>query len=288
MLAKDPVAAQETPPDIWTYTDAFWAKGLVAAAARHAPHDLPRRLDYLDRVVQAIRRGRFQMDERVPLSEAALAAQPDDFGPRMILLGACPLLRAVGHPERAAFGAEFLDHVPAKHLDASSGLLRNVPGRTECNVGHAIELAGFAFADGTLVGAARAGRLARLLSASFRAGFDGRGIAVAVDAATGEVTAPLRSWWSLPETIRAAALADAATGDAEALRIWEAADVAFFAHYWRAETGVAVQMLGPDGPVDHVPATPDPDPGYHTGLSLLAAARAADHLREEADANGRR
>ena len=26
-----------------------------------------------------------------------------------------------------------------------------------------------------------------------------------------------------------------------------------------------------DGPADFVPATPDLDPGYHTGLSLLAA-----------------
>ena len=33
-----------------------------------------------------------------------------------------------------------------------------------------------------------------------------------------------------------------------------------------------------DGPIDHVPATPDLDPGYHTGLSLLAAIEVADAL----------
>jgi len=33
-----------------------------------------------------------------------------------------------------------------------------------------------------------------------------------------------------------------------------------------------------DGPVDFIPATPDLDPGYHTGLSLLAAITVADAL----------
>lgn len=280
VVAAEPVTVQERPADIWTYTDAFWAKGLVAAAARHAPEDLPRHVAYLARVVDAIRRGRFQMDERVPLSDDALCAQPADFGPRMILLGACPLLRRIGRPEAAAFGAEFLAHVLDRHLDPRTGLLANVPGGRECNPGHAIELVGFAFEDGTLA-RPHADRLLRLLAASFRAGFGGTGIALSVDAATGETLNPLRPWWSLPETIRAAALAHAATRDPEALRIWEEADAAFFAHYWRPGTGLAIQTRGPDGPVDHVPATPDLDPGYHTGLSLLAAARAAQHMTKE-------
>jgi hypothetical protein len=33
-----------------------------------------------------------------------------------------------------------------------------------------------------------------------------------------------------------------------------------------------------EGPIDYVPATPDLDPGYHTGLSLLAAIEVADAL----------
>ena len=71
-------------------------------------------------------------------------------------------------------------------------------------------------------------------------------------------------WWSLPETIRAAALVFRATGDARAAGIWARADAAFFGRYWRAGHGIAYQTLGPDGPVDFTPATPDLDPGYHT------------------------
>jgi mannose/cellobiose epimerase-like protein (N-acyl-D-glucosamine 2-epimerase family) len=199
----------------------------------------------------------------------------------MILLGACPLLRRIGRPDAAAFGAGFLAHVLDRHLDPQSGLLANAPGGRAANPGHAIEMIGFAFEDGTLARGETAQRLVRLLAASFRAGFDGTGIALSVDAATGETLTPLRPWWSLPEAIRAAALAHAETGDPEALAVWEAADAAFFAHYWRPGTGLAIQTRGPDGPVDHVPATPDLDPGYHTGLSLLAAARAAEHLTRE-------
>jgi len=35
-----------------------------------------------------------------------------------------------------------------------------------------------------------------------------------------------------------------------------------------------------DGPVDIVPTTPDLDPGYHTGLSLLVALQMAERQSE--------
>ena len=42
------------------------------------------------------------MDEKAEIGPAALAAQPDDFGPRMILLGAAGLLHRIGRPQAAA------------------------------------------------------------------------------------------------------------------------------------------------------------------------------------------
>ena len=87
---------------------------------------------------------------------------------------------------------------------------------------------------------------------------------------------PWCPWWSLPEAIRAAALGYERTGSLEMRRVWSEAHEAFFGEFWRAEPPIAYQTLTAKGPVDQVPATPDLDPGYHTGLSLLAAIEVAD------------
>lgn len=268
--------AQDRPEDIFTYSDAFIAKGLVAAAARHAPQDLPHHLAYLDAVIAAIEDGRFQMDENRPLSPEAARGQPDDFGPRMILLGAAGLISRIGLPACAGFAERFIDHVLARHRDPASGLLANVPGEDVCNVGHAIEFVGFALEHvGRSAPAELAATLQDVLMASFRHGFVGPGIALAVSMASGRQLSPYCPWWSLPEAIRAAAQCHALSGSPEALSIWRDAHEAFFTRYWRQAPPIAYQTLTADGPVDYVPATPDLDPAYHTGLSLLGAIRAA-------------
>ena len=276
---EGPLAPQICGGDVYTYSDAFFAKGLICGAARYAPADLPRHLDALERVIDAIGEERFQMAEKVPLTPAAAAAEPADFGPRMILLGAAGTLRRLGQAGATAYADGFIAHILSHHLDQGSGLLRNTPGQDDCNVGHAIEFVGFALdhlgKDGdrqTL------NTLERILFASFDHGFAPPGIRLTVSARTGDPVSPFCPWWSLPETIRAAALAFEATGSADAFRIWRAADARFWAAYWRGTPPVAYQCLTPEGPVDYVPATPCLDPGYHTGLSLLAAARVAERL----------
>ncbi|HTM79374.1 MAG TPA: hypothetical protein VL133_17305, partial [Devosia sp.] len=97
------VQTQTKPAEIYTYADAFVAKGLVTGAARYAPADVPRHLNYLAAVIAAIEDNRFQMDERVPLAAATAASQPADFGPRMILLGAAGPLMRLGLGEHTAF-----------------------------------------------------------------------------------------------------------------------------------------------------------------------------------------
>jgi len=273
------ICMQQAAADIYTYSDAFVAKGLVAAASRFGSDALADHLGYFDAVIAAIEDKRFQMDERQPLSTANLQRQADDFGPRMILLGGAGMLKRLGHVEHAGFADRFIAHILDRHLDADSGLLRNVPGEDSCNVGHAIEFVGFALdyldetADPGLVRT-----LENILLASFKAGFKGLGIALTVSIATGQAQSPYCPWWSLPETIRAAALAHIRTDSMESLAIWKTAHAAFFEHYWRGTPPIAYQTLTTDGPVDFVPATPDLDPGYHTGLSLLAAIQAADRL----------
>jgi hypothetical protein len=278
--ATGAVHRQANPSAIFTYSDAFVAKGLVAAAARYAPSNLARHLAYFDAVIAAIDEGRFQMDERTPLGEEALAVQPADFGPRMILLGAAGMFTRLGLSVHTAFADRFISHVLDHHLDAGSGLLRNIPGEDACNVGHGIEFVGFALdylardADPALVA-----KLERVLIASFRAGFADRGISLAVSVKDGKPLSPYQPWWSLPETVRSAALCYVRTSNPETLKIWQQADAAFFSHYWRGVPPIAYQTMTGEGPVDFVPATPDLDPAYHTGLSLLAAIHAADALR---------
>jgi mannose/cellobiose epimerase-like protein (N-acyl-D-glucosamine 2-epimerase family) len=219
------------------------------------------------------------MGEETPPSPATIAAEPDDFGPHMILLGAAGLLARIGQADRGAYADRFIAHVLDRHFDPASGLLRNVPGEDACNVGHAIEFVGFALdhlpadADAGLVAT-----LETILLASVRHGLKGPGIVLAVSAATGRPLSPYCPWWSLPETMRSAALAFERTGSGAALDVWKAAHRAFFVAYWRGAPPIAYQCRTTDGPVDYVPATPDLDPGYHTGLSLLAAIGVADRM----------
>jgi mannose/cellobiose epimerase-like protein (N-acyl-D-glucosamine 2-epimerase family) len=272
-------APQDTHADIHTYSDAFAAKGLLAFAARHRPQDAGRHLDHLARTIDAIEQGRFQIDERRLLCQEALACQPDDLGPRMILLGAASLVAAATGRHNTGYAIGFIEHVLSQHLDGPTSLLRNVPGGDACNVGHGIEFVGFVLdhlrsdIDPDLLRT-----LERILEASFAAGFRGPGLVLSVSVGTGAVLAPHCPWWSLPETIRAAALLHRLTGSDASLAIWRQADAAFFGRYWRGNPPIAYQTMTADGPVDVIPATPDLDPCYHTGLSLLAASRAAAEL----------
>lgn len=262
--------------DLFTYADIFFAKGLLAGAARYCPADLPRHLRFFHQIRRAIAEQRFQMDEQAEISPAAIAAEPDDHGPRMILLGAAGLLRRLGLTQEASWADALITEV-LTHWQDENGLLRNVPGLDALNAGHGIEFIGFAFDHiGATGDAALKHNLAAALIALFDHAFRAPGIPLAVSAQTGALLAPWFPWWPLPETIRAAALALAAGAPqaSELARIQATADAAFFRHYWRGALGFAYQGRTTDGPVDYVPATPDLDPGYHTGLSLLAAQTA--------------
>lgn len=270
---------QTRPADIYSFSDTFAAKGLVAGAARYAPAELPRQLEALAKVIAAIEDDRFQIDEKVPLGRAMLEAEAADFGPRMIMLSAGALLTGIGRRDLTGFAERFIGHVVDNYFDPASGLLRNVPGEDRCNVGHGIEFVGFALdylepdADPELSRV-----LETILVSSFDKGFVGPGVRLVVSAATGAPISPYCPWWSLPETIRSAALCHERSHSADSLRVWQKADEVFFRDYWRAGTGIAYQCLTDDGPIDYVPATPDLDPGYHTGLSLLAAIRMVGRL----------
>lgn len=270
-------APQQRELGLRTYSDVFFAKGLIAAAARYAPEDLPRHLTLLDDIVEAIEERHFVISEAGHIDDDALAAQAEDYGPRMIVLGAAGLLNRLGLREQGGFARRFIDHVLEQHFDGESGLLANTPGGALCNIGHGIEFAGFVLEAlrGT-ISDALAAAMCRIVAAAFRAGFSGPGLCLTVDLQRLEPVSPQCPWWPLPETIRAAALAYEQTGSADMRQIWQTAHDAFFTHFWRTDPPIAYQTLTAQGPVDFVPATPDLDPAYHTGLSLLAAIEVTD------------
>jgi hypothetical protein len=268
---------QQREPDIATYSDLFCVKGLIAAATRFAPENIPEHLSSLQVIIDAIERDRFLIRESGNITEAALLAQQPDFGPRMIAMGAAALLHQLGLANQDSFSDRFIEHILDHHLDDHSGLLSNEPGGELCNVGHGIEFAGFALdTHKETLNNELATRLGDIISDSFQAGFNGIGIYTSVNLKTMNAVNSVCPWWSLPETIRAASLAYEMTGNPVLLDTWKTAHSAFFSHYWREDPPIAYQTLTTEGPVDIAPATTDLDPGYHTGLSFLGAMQMAE------------
>lgn len=281
--ANDRPTPQAGAGDAFTYSDIFFIKGLIAASARYDEKALDRYVARLRDVIRAIETDRFVIDERRSLNHGKSAADSEDFGPWMIALGAAGLMRRLGLDQEASFSHRFIERVLSTCWDGRSAnptdLIRDSPDVEQANPGHAIEFVGFAHdalpanADPALLK-----ELQRILVASFAAGFRGPGVALSVTPRDHRLLSPHYPWWSLPETIRAAVLTYERTRRDDFLDIWRRTEHAFFANYWRGTPPIAYQTRSEDGPVDFVPATPDLDPGYHTGLSLLGAIEAIDRM----------
>lgn len=281
-------------------SDLFYARGLFAAANRVGDRvraDAAREL--FDRVVADIRSGAFEsgqiaLDPRNPV--APVPGRHSHAG-RMIALGGATLFwNATRDRSYAELGLEFIDHILARHTRAEAGAdgpagdfwefindaghpWSDADGRLWSDPGHATECAGLALAHIAVCtpggDPAREAALRRVLVRNFENGFTGIGIVKAFDLRARRVINGDMPWWSLPETIRAAELARVHAPDAEqellreiGRRCW----TAFRRGYVRPEQGMmALQCLAPDGTVSTaIPATPDLDPGYHTGIPLIA------------------
>ncbi|MFI4910889.1 MAG: AGE family epimerase/isomerase [Sedimentisphaeraceae bacterium JB056] len=90
-------------------------------------------------------------------------------------------------------------------------------------------------------------------------------------------------WWNLPEAMRAA-LCCASTGsfkEVEEFRdIFNKCHNSFVNNYIRPEYNyISIQTIGADGMVkDTIPATPDIDPGYHTGICLIDCLKVLEEI----------
>lgn len=281
------IMPQAPAGNVYTFSDAFAAKGFIAASRLFSPEQTRNYTTYLEQVVSAIEDNRFQMDESCNLDEVQIAKEPDDFAPRMIVLAAAGLLHRHGLPQSTGFADRFIDHVLERHFDPATSLLFNIPGHDTCNVGHAIEFAGFAFEHlATRPYDHRIAKIGSILRRSLEVGLQGPGIALSLSAKSGAAVSPYYPWWPLPEAIRASALGLRLDVDENLMQLWQRADAGFFDNYLQDKKGYAFQTRRLDGPFDFVPATPDLDPAYHTALSLLTAAETIDELMSRATKTG--
>ncbi len=280
--------------------DLFYARGLAAAAAFLGDKALVCQAEQLlASVVADIRAGTFCLGQVAldPGNPVQNVAGRFTHAGRMIGIGAATLFyRCTGDSRYDALGHEFIGHILDRHTQAGEGRFEpgefwefidaegqpyERDGKVWSDPGHATEFAGLAFmhrrATGAVEDEAVAVRLREVLRRNFANGFTGLGIVKAFDLNSRRALNTDMPWWSLPETMRAAALgaSEALTrGEGECAELesifghcWNA----FSSHYVRRDRGLmAVQCLDKRGALaTAIPATPDADPGYHTGLSLI-------------------
>ena len=119
--------------------------------------------------------------------------------------------------------------------------------------------------------------LVNILKRNFANGFveNVGGICKGFDLVSRKIIDSDMPWWSMPETMRASLYAAAICKDNdlkdELVEIYRKCHNGFVDNYLRPELSyMCVQTIGADGLVkDAIPATPDADPGYHTGVCLI-------------------
>ena len=227
---------------------------------------------------------------------------------QMLALGGIVLkMRLDKDPDAPKRGKELIDHVLSYHcnsdgrwksisrntivewISSDGGPSRNEDGRMLLDPGHALEFVGLSnqmidvwerqyelssedirWIDGIKK------IIPSILKANFKHGYrKPGGIAKGVDAETDEIVVSSMPWWAVPETMRALVLTEKLCQSTE-LTAWTQKQYlrclkAFKKYYFDASPSpVAVQTIDPEGnPVAVIPATPDLDPGYHTGLSFM-------------------
>jgi len=117
-------------------------------------------------------------------------------------------------------------------------------------------------------------QLPSLLEVNFLLGYSSPGgFLKSVDGIRGAPLADSLPWWSLPETMRALILVDSLCGYDERRNTWFHDCFSSFLEFFCEPSAIpiAIQTINTKGEaIAVIPATPDLDPGYHTGLSLIS------------------
>jgi mannose/cellobiose epimerase-like protein (N-acyl-D-glucosamine 2-epimerase family) len=302
------VPLAQPPPPGSNFSDLFYSKGLMAAAACLDDRPL---LDvasrYFSQVLDDILAGdRFMSDQQAFDPKNKVAHVPGRIlqGPKMIALSGCAIgMACLGPVPWEQRSRVLIERVLREHVNVDGergGLERfdfwegvdaegrpwTVGGTLLCDPGHALEFIGLSVKNLLAMRHSGDPEIRRFVEGlvplypaflrhNFGIGFACKagGIVKAYDLLARRPVNTDMPWWSLPETIRAAALATEFAGDDSLADILVAAAEAFLGNYLNpAAHNMAYQTRNAAGAVVPViPATPDADPGYHTGLSLIDA-----------------
>lgn len=228
-------------------------------------------------------------------------------GARMISIGACAQFGELLKEEEWLAGGErlityLMDHYVSMRgegglepydyyeaIDAAGNPWRDEEGRVLSDPGHALEYVGLAAKllllrdrgnirspESELLKKCTA-MLPKVFTRNFRNGYNEKigGICKAFDLVSRRPINDHMPWWNLPETMRAAAellvLLPGCTEESEILEALMRCSNGFMSRFVNADVHLmAYQTVDAHGkPVEVVPATPDADPGYHTGLSVI-------------------
>jgi len=289
------------------FSDLFCAKGMLAAA--RILGDLEAAAEaraYCHQVDQAIWQGNFASDQQPLDPKNPVRPGPGKYphGPYMIQIGTAALMAALEADRSSVeLGLRLIRHELRHHVNLQHRLPElqeydfweaiDGAGRPYrdgdailCDPGHALECVGLILKFTTIVKRHRLAaesqlqeiamvedQMLLLLRHCFALGFQPGpgGICKAFDLVSRTSVNSDMPWWSLPETMRAAALCWQISSDPEPLRILSACHNAFTRHFVRPEFHLmAVQTRSAEGQaIPVIPATADADPGYHTGLSII-------------------
>lgn len=289
----------EAVPGEANYSDIFVSKGLLTAASALDDRAMLTEMSaWFKRILDAIAANKFVTDQQ-PFDPAnPVAAQPGKIlqGPFMIALGGIANAAVItGDEAFLDYGCSFIKRILDIHT-------REVDGKTEffeavheddspwiengqllCDPGHTLEFIGLA--QRFLFILEKANRpqdrellkrcrefFPRLLKDTFAIGFSrqAQGVIKSYDLLSKKAINNDMPWWSLPETIRAAAENEifCNTDQSEIIRLcsnalWEKFTVPEYGYFaWQTRDSRGI-------PSAAIPAVPDLDPGYHTNLALL-------------------
>lgn len=274
---------------------------------------------YFREVVTRVECGGFVTDQQPfdPRNKVRPVPGRTGQGPHMIgLFGISLIVETTGSDEWIRRGRRFVRHILDNHIikepsgafelfdfveaiDGTGNPWVESDGAVLCDAGHALECVGAMARFLYAVRACGADRvpeklfdtcrrvLPRVLVHIFKMAWNAEagGICKTYDLIGRHPHNDDMPWWNLPETIRAAALLlhlfPGHDEEPAVQHVLAECSNAFLGRYVNPDVHLmAYQTRNARGePVDVIPATPDADPGYHTGLAIIDVLRVLDGLQ---------
>ena len=287
-----------------TLSDLFYAKGLASAAdLLRSSQKMQEAETMFDNIVDDLFADKFIFDQKSLDPKNEISTDCILEGGFMISIGAAALfLKLTEKPKYWNIGLKLIRHIIKNYVNTSSkpeygkqfdmweevdsnGVPVLKSGNIRSDSGHVLEFAGLSLkliylaekkeiiSSDDIEISELINTLCGIITANFANGFSEYGIVKAFDIVQQQAINTDMPWWSLPESMRSASFAHYFRGekDNSYLEIVRKCSNVFAEYFLNEKVHwMAYQTLNEKGqPIKVIPATPDADPGYHTGLSLL-------------------